>query len=178
MPHDNHRVFADWTAEQMKTVLPAGVVAEYVKDGKPAAQGDPAPRLSNGNYVRALRDYRTLFHADRVNWTEMLDLFQATTLDKALVDSALADAKRQEEADKQHVAEAKEKLGKYTREYDIVEAHRKTLERQLAVVTAEVAKLLEANKATADQLARSQWDAVHHIDQRVRDMVQSNAGGK
>ena len=39
-------------------MLPAGSVAEYLKDGKPAAQDDPADRTRNGKYVRSLRDYR------------------------------------------------------------------------------------------------------------------------
>ena len=108
-----------------RQLLPADVVAEYLKDGKPAAQDDPASAWPTASTFGHCDDYQTLFHDDRINWTEMLDLFEATKRDKALIDTALADAQRQEEADKKHVAEAKEKLAKYARECDIVAAHQK-----------------------------------------------------
>ncbi len=178
MPHDNHRLFADLTDKQKEAILPRDVATEYLNDGKPAAKNEPADHTVNGKYVRALRDYQTLFHADRINWTQMLDLFEATTRDKALIDSALADARRQEQADAKHVVEAKEKLAKFAHQRDIVKAYHEKLQSQLEAVTAEVDQLLKANQAAADQLARSQWEAVRRIDQRVHDMVQSNAEGR
>jgi hypothetical protein len=178
MPRDKRSSFADLTDEQKNALLPAESVADYVKDGKPAAPDDPAERTKGAKYERSLRDYRTLFHADRGDWRRNLDNVRATTQDREMIESALADAKRQLTADEKHVVEAKEKLTKYERERDIVKAHHEKLQVQLEAVRAEIANLLKANQAKADELARSQLDAKERIDRRVHSMVQSNVEGR
>jgi hypothetical protein len=178
MPRDNHSVFADLPDDEKKAVLPADVAAEYLKDGQPAAQDDPQDRVVDGRYVRPLRDYQTLFSAYRADLTDMRDLFEATTRDKMLVDTALSKAKSLLENIKKHVVDETDRLAKHVRQRDIAAAHRKALEEKVAAFTAEVAKVIETNGAMAGQMAQLQWDTVRHIDQRVRSMVQSDTGRK
>jgi hypothetical protein len=179
MPRDQHYIFADLSDAEKKALLPAEVLPEYLKDGKPAAKDDPAECVADGTYVRPLRDYRILFDADRVNYTDMVDLFEATTRDKDLVEAALAEAKLQKAAAKDAVATTTTELTKYTSEGKAVAALRKTLEDKVAAMKALVARMMENNKVMAGQIARLQWDAVRRIDQRTRAMAQSTGtGGK
>jgi hypothetical protein len=178
MPGDHHDVFAKVSDEEKKALFPADTVAEFLKHGKPAAQDDPQERVIEGNYVRALRSYKTLFNIDRKILTEMIDLTDAVHRDKALLDTALAAAKRQEEASKKQLAEWKKRLAKFERERDIVENYRQKLEKGVAAATARVKQLLETNKAMAGQLAQAQWDAARSIDQRSRAMAKSETGSK
>ena len=180
MPRDQHYIFADLSDAEKKARLPAEVLPEYLKDGKPAAKDDPEEcKAKDGKYVRLLRDYRILFNADRVNYTDMVDLFEATTRDMDLVEAALAEAKLQKAAATEAVATAKTELAKYSREGAAVAALRKTLEDKVAAMKALVARMMENNKVMAGQIARLQWDAVQRIDQRTRAMAQSTGtGGK
>jgi hypothetical protein len=177
MPYDSHDAFVHLSDEEKTAMLPAASVAEYVKDGKPSDPNDLQEVVVDGKYVRPLRDYQTLFNADRMNWTEMVDLFAATQRDKNLVEVSLDEAQQQKVASERHVARQEKELAKYTRERDIMAAHHEKVQQKLAAVTTEVAKLMRTNQAMAGQIARFQWDAVRRIDQRVRAMVQLDTKG-
>jgi hypothetical protein len=47
----------------------------------------------------------------------------------------------------------------------------------LAAVRADIARLIETNKAMAGRIAKMQLEAVRRIDERTRAMAQSGAGG-
>ena len=177
MPRDRHHVFAGLSEADQKVMLPAATLPQYLKDGKPAAKDDPEENVVDGKYVRPLRDYQVLFRADRVNYTEMVDLFEATTRDKEFADAALAEGKLQEEAAKRYVAEAKVELAKFARERDAVAALFNTLNGKVAAMKKIVDEKIETAKAMAGQLARLQWEAVQRIDRRSRAMAQSSGTG-
>lgn len=177
MPADNHEAYAGLSEAELKAQLPAATVEEYLKHGKPAAESDAQERIADGKYQRALRDYAGLFHADRNNWTEMLDRFASTKHDKDLIDSALKGADDQVKVSEKQIAAVQKELEQAKHEQEIVVAYCTKLKNEVNAVQAEVAKLFETNRAMAGQLHRLQWDALRRIDQRTRAMAQANGGG-
>ncbi len=167
MPRDNHEIFAALSDEEKKAMLPAASLPEYLKDGKAAA----------GKDARPLRDYHVFFTADRVQRTLLVDAIDAATRDEKLLHDALAEAKQQEEAVKVDLAAAKEEVTKFRGQRDAVTAYYQALEKELAAVRADIARLIETNKAMAGRIAKMQLEAVRRIDERTRAMAQSGAGG-
>ena len=123
MPQDNHDTFASLPEAQLKALLPAEVLAEYVKDGKPASKNDPTERIADGKYVRPLRDYVFLFGWLREHCILLQDTIEAAKRDKQLIDEALALAKEQEEAARKEVALAGIELDEAKRQADIVTSY-------------------------------------------------------
>ncbi len=177
MPRDNHEIFAALGDEEKKAMLPAASLAEYLKEGKAAAGNEPPARLAAGKYVRLLRDYQVFFTADRVQRTLLADAIDAATRDEKLIEDALAEAKQQEEAVKVDLAATKEEVAKFRGQRDAVTTYHEALEKELAAVRAEIARLVETNKAMAGRITKMQLEAVRHIDERTRAMAQSAAGG-
>ncbi|MEN6406677.1 MAG: hypothetical protein ABFC77_09410 [Thermoguttaceae bacterium] len=177
MPRDGHEVFSELTDEQKKALLPAGSLPEYLKDGKPAAKEDQAARVSDGKYVRMLRDYQVLLGVARVQRTLLWDQIAAATCDKRLVTDALAQAREQEKASRQELASVKEELQESVRQRDAVAAYLKQVERELTTVQAAVEELIKTNQAKAGQMAKLQLEAARRIDDRTRAMARSGAGG-
>ena len=85
MPQDSHEIFAALSDAEKKALLPADSVAEYLKDGRPAAKDDPKECVVDGKYVRPLRDYDVLFRADQEKRILLTDSTVAATWDKNLV---------------------------------------------------------------------------------------------
>lgn len=175
LPRDNHELFAGLGDEQLKALLPAGVLPEYLKDGKPAAPDDPKERVQGGKYVRQLRDYGVLLGADQEKRILLSDSIEAAANDKQLLDEALADARKQEEGCKKDIAKATKDLKKSAGQRDEVAAYRKQLEDKLAAIQALVARLIATNQAMAGQMAKFQLQAAERIDARTRAMAQSAA---
>jgi len=177
MPADNRAVFAMMPDDRKKAMLPADTVQEYLKDGRPAAADDPAEmKDAEGRFVRPLRDYRVQFDAERAQRVLLSDSIEMARRDKPLIESALAEARTQEEAGKRDVAAADEALKSAGHKRDILLAHRQNLEKKLAAMRAYIAQLAETNQAMAGQIAKFQLEAVRRIDQRTRAMAQSGSG--
>jgi hypothetical protein len=177
MPRDNHEIFALLDDQQKKALLPPESQSEYLKDGKPASNDDPAQRVADGKFVRSIRDYQVLLNAAGVRRTLLLVRIDHATRDLKLMEDALALAKQQEEATKQDVAAAKEEVKKFSAERSAVATYRKTLEQELAAAKAGIDDLLKSNQKMAQQIAKLQWEAARRIDQRTRSMARSGAGG-
>jgi len=177
MPQDNREVFAALSEEQKKALLPAASLPEFLKDGGPAAEGDPTDRIVEGKYVRTLRDYQVLLGAVRVARTLLIDRIDAATRDKKLVEDALALARQQEEAVQAELASAKREVEEFARQRDAVAAYRRLIERELESVRAAIARLIENNQAMAGQIAKLQSEATRRIDQRTRAMARNGIGG-
>jgi septal ring factor EnvC (AmiA/AmiB activator) len=170
-------VFAGLTDEDKGVLLPAERVAEYVKDGKPAEAADPQECVADGNYVRPLRDYKTLFDVDRKTLAEMIDLTESVQTDNALLEAGLAQAKQQEAVVAKQIAESKKKLEKSESERDIVKNHREQLEKGVALAVKTIEQLRKTNQAMVGQLSQVQWDALRRIDQRTGTMAKSDTLG-
>ncbi len=178
MPRDNHEIYAVLGDEEKKAVLPAASLPEYLKDGKSAAVGEPPAQVVAGKYERPLRDYHVFFTADRVQRTLLVDAIDASTCDAKLLSDALAAAKQQEEAVKVELASVKEELAKQSGQRGVVATYHQALEKELAAIRAETARLIETNKAMAGRIVKMQLEAVRRIDERTRAMAQSGAGGR
>jgi hypothetical protein len=179
LPHDNHDIFADMSDEQKKALLSAfspETLKEYLKDGRPSAKDDPKECVVDMKYVRPLRDYRFLLDAEREKIVLLTDSLATAILDKKLVDDALAEAKKQEEACKRNIGTATQDLAKQGLVRDGVEAYRKSLDENLTSVQTAIARFIDSNKVMAGQIAKFQLEAARLIDQRTRAMAQSGAG--
>jgi septal ring factor EnvC (AmiA/AmiB activator) len=102
--------------------------------------------------------------------------FATAAKDKKLIDDALADAQKQEEACKKDIADSTSDLEKFSRERDVVAAYRDAIKESLASAEAAITRLIDTNKAMAGQIAKFQLEAARRIDQRTRAMAQSGAG--
>jgi len=173
MPRDGHDVLATLSDEQKKAMLPADSLAEYLKDGKPAAKDDPPDRVIDGRYVRLLRDYSVQLNSEREKLILLNDSIEAAKRDKQLVVEARALALEAEEGCKRDIDAAVKERDKFARQRDVVAEHHKRLQDKLDAVLAEVAQLLETNKAMVGQLAMFQLEAAKRIDQRARAMAQT-----
>jgi hypothetical protein len=175
LPRDNHDLFAGVSEQELKATLPADVVAEYLKDGKPAAADDPKERIKDGKYVRQLRDYGVLLAAEQRKRILLGDAIVASQQDKQLADEAVADARKQEEACKKDIRAANQLKARVQRQREVVTDYCKKLEEKLAAVQALVANLIKTNQAMAGQMAQLQLEAAARIDARTRAMAQSAA---
>jgi hypothetical protein len=175
LPRDNRALFADLDAKTLKAILPAEVVSEYLKDGKPGEQDDPKDRIQGGKYVRQLRDYGVILGDDQRQRILLADSIENAKRDKQLIDQALAEARKQEEACKKDIAAATQNLKGSAGQRDVAAAYRKKLAEKLAAIEALVARLIETNRALAGQIAKFQLEAAERIDQRTRAMAQSGA---
>ena len=178
VPHDSHEAFADVSDENKKAMLPAGVLEEYLKDGKPAGKDDPPDRVVDGKYVRPIRDYQVLFDNDVENRTVMDQRLKATQQDTNLLKDALAQAEKQQKACEADVAGAKEELTKIAGERTLVVDLSKAIQQKLEEVQSGISKLLEKNQAMAGRIAKQQLEAARRIDQRTRAMAQSGTRGR
>ena len=131
-----------------------------------------------GKDAQPLRDYQILFAAGRAEYTLLVDQIDWVTRDGKLIEEALAAAKRQDEAIKVELAAVKEDRVKFTKERGAVVAYHEALDKEVAAVNAEVARLIETNKAMAGRIAKLQLEAARRIDERTRAMAQSAAGGR
>jgi hypothetical protein len=174
MPQDNHDTFASMTEAELKALLPAEVVAEYIKDGKPATKDDKPQRVVGGKYVRPLRDYVILFGWLREHCILLQDTIEADKRDKQLIVEALALAKEQEEDARKEVALAGAEKDEMNRQKDIVASYRAQLEARVKALDEVVARLIKNNQALADQIASCQLEAARRIDERTRTMAQSS----
>jgi hypothetical protein len=175
LPRDNHELLAGLSDQELKAMLPADTLAEYLKDGKPAAADDPKERVQAGKYVRQLRDYGVLFGAEQRKRVLLSASLEASRQDKQLIDEALADARKQEEACKRDIRTVTQSKALTEHQRDVVTAYCKQLEEKLAAVQEMTARLIKTNQAMAGQMAQLQLEAAARIDARTRAMAQSAA---
>jgi molybdopterin converting factor small subunit len=175
MPTDNHEAFAGLTESQLKPLLPAAVLAEYVRDGQPAQPGDPDRCKVAGKYVRALRDYagmRDTFFRQR---TVLVDQIEAGKRDQQYVEEALADAKTEVSFFETEKATIQALVKKFAEQRDAVLAHLRRIEKSLAGFKAMIDRQLTDNQRMANQIGAIQFKA-RQIDQQTRVMAQATAG--
>ncbi len=180
MPQDSHDIFADpmfagLSDAEKKAILPADSVAQYLKDGQPAAKDDPKQSVVEGKYVRPLRDYDVLFRADQEKEILLTDAIDAAGRDKKLVQEALALAQTQVDACTRDIAAAKDELAGMTAQRKLVADYLAKFQKALDEVRAAMKKTLQDNQAKAGQIAKLQLEAAERIDRRTRAMAQSGA---
>jgi hypothetical protein len=177
LPHDSHEIMEQLNNQEMEAMLPKDSVRQYIDDGKPAPSGAPAADISDGKYVRPLRDYGYLFNIDRLHITELVDRLEAGVRDNQMVDNALADAKLQVKYWQDQGKVAKAFLADMDRQLGALNDYLAKLQKKLADTNAALMELTKNNKAMAGQIAKIQLDATRRIDERTRAMAQSPNGG-
>jgi len=160
MPKDSHEALAGLTEEELKAMLPEASEPEFLRDGQPSAETDPAERVADGNYVRKLRDYEVLVRDyDRARILR-LDQIAAVEADLKALARAQAGADQQIAFHEQEIKDATAQLAQVGNERDAVVAHRAALEKQLGETTAKIDALLDQNRQLLADLAARQRGAL------------------
>jgi vacuolar-type H+-ATPase subunit I/STV1 len=173
LPQDNHEIFSPLTDEERKTRLasvPAEVLEEYNKDGKPDVAGKV--------FERSLRNYTLMFNNVRQRKTVLFDEAEATKRDMALVVESRDDAQRQVQFYQNLNTDMGIRLAKAEKERDAVAKLLKQITDKLATIEGNVKRLIEENTAMAGQIAEKQLEATRLIDARTRVMAQTAHGGE
>ena len=152
-PKDSHDVFAGLSPDELKAILPANTVQEYLDDGKDGKK-------------RQLRDYRVLLKSFDRQRAVLIEKVETAKRHKDYVEAALADAKRQVQFRQDELASLRTELAEMTRQHDATLAHQKGLEKELADRKARIALLIAESRAVADEIAQAQAEAVRRVDQR------------
>ncbi|MEA1950553.1 MAG: hypothetical protein U9N87_04165 [Planctomycetota bacterium] len=154
VPSDNHEIFAGMTPEGLEQILPKVTLDEYVKDGK-------------DDFERKLRDYRFLFDTFARQRAIMTEAYNSAAANKGLMDEAVADAKVQVQFRQAEITALGKELAEMTRQRDIVLAHQKSLEAEIADRTKAIEELTKSNRELAAQIAKDQLEAVRRVDTRT-----------
>ena len=154
MPADNHDIFAEMSPQQLEQILPKATLEEYLKDGK-------------DGYQRKLRDYQYLFDTFDRQLSMLVDLRNMAAANKQRMESAVAGAKKQVQLRQAEIATLRKELAEMRRQRDIVAAHQKSLEIEVAARAQKVKDLLKSNRALAAEIAKDQLEAVRRIDIRM-----------
>ena len=158
LPSDNHDVLAGLSEEELRKLLPAGTVEQYINDKPPNE--------------RKLRDYQVLFREYDRQRSVLVDAKKAIDHDKRFIDSALADARQQVQFRQAEITALKAELAKFEQQRDVVIAHGDNLQNALDARQARIEKLVADNVATAGRIAKIQLEATRRIDERTRKMAQ------
>ena len=172
MPVDQLELFAGLTEEQLRQVLPAASVEEYIRQGSPAGPDDDEWHVigydEEGNrvgpddmdkavrkvYQRRLRDYAT----------EFADLNEHRVIMLASIDAVKEDNKRlaaaRTVANNLQAFRTEEKrklvidLAGVKKERQIIEKHLSTVQRELATARKLLDQAIAENRRLADELTQ------------------------
>ncbi len=177
MPPDNHEIFAELSDEELAEFAPPDrpeLMAEYLKHGKPAEDGDPED--AEGNFVRELVDYELLFRFIEVERSELVDLIQADQRDRDSINDTLADAKLETEHHKKLQGVLTTEKDQFVRERDAAIAHLQEVDTRLADTQGKVQSAISSIQSWAAEIARIQLEATRRINAQTRALMQAGAG--
>lgn len=155
MPVDDPELLATWDEKSLRALLPAASAEEYVKEGA----------------KRKLRDYEVSFRELHRQKSQLIDGIAALSQDVRYLTNALAEAKQDEQAQRDRIQQMKAELDAARRELEAVESHRKALEAEIAATKQKIAAILESNRSAADKIARIQLEAARRMDEKTRRMA-------
>jgi hypothetical protein len=172
---DNHEIFAGLSDDELRKLVPEDLLAEYLKDGKPAEPGDPEDCIDpkTKKYVRPLIDYGVAFQQNDVDRSELVDLLQNEMRDKKSVEDALADAKVQEKFHRKSEAEGEAEKAKVYRQRDAVAGQLTEVQKSVADMEGKIQSTVSSVQAMVGQIAKIQWEATRRINQRTGALTQS-----
>lgn len=128
--------------------------------------------------IDAPRDYEILFKEYHLQHSILVDLIEAATRDKQYIESACADAQKQQQFRQAEIQQLKADVAKYCRQRDAVAGLHAVLKPRVSGMTAAVDRLIAANRAIAGRIAKAQLEATRCIDARTRRMARSDVAGK
>ena len=153
MPTDIRGVFATMKEEDLRAILPEAVVDEYLAELK-------------GGKKRQLRDYHVLFKELDRQKTILMEEHEANTRHAQYMTAAAEDAHKQMLFRQKEKAGLMAELSKVTRESKAAQAHRESLERELAELKAKIEQLIKDNRKVATEIAEMQSKMIRQVDQR------------
>jgi hypothetical protein len=184
--HDNQP--ATW-ADLEKWGVPGMVVTEVEKEVKTedgtinikikvpmlTEDGKKMPGVT-GIYQRPLREYQTLLDTLDIQRIRVYDLIAGTQRDTQLAQRAAREAEAERlirEKDKESITASRDQG---LRDRNAVLGHYKAVEQKVRQFTAEVNRLMAANRTLAQQVSDVQYRALELIDSQSRSMAQSSDG--
>ena len=182
MPADRHKLFAKYSEDELRQMLPATSVDEYIRHGQPANDDDDEwhvigldendARVGPDNidqavkkqYDRVLRDYAYLFSDLAKQRVVMLADIQSATEDNNRLEIALKSAEeltafREDEGEKL----ARDLRG-MQQDREVIEAHRDQLVQILSHAHSRIQGLLVENSDLASQITEFQLGLMEFID--------------
>ena len=172
MPVDQSDIFAGLTAEQLKKILPAASVEEYIREGTPAGPDDDEWHVvgydEDGNqvgpndmakavkkvYHRRLRDYASEFADLNRRRVMLLRSIEAVSDDNEQLKVALASAEKLGAFREEEIRKLTIDLAGVTKERQLIEKHLATVQAQLATARKLLDQAIIENRRLADELAR------------------------
>ncbi|MCG8449979.1 MAG: phage holin family protein [Pirellulales bacterium] len=182
MPVDRHKLFAGFSEEQLRQMLPAQSVDEYLRHGSPATADDDEwhvigldendERVGPENidqavkklYDRPLRDYAYLFSELAEQRVVMLASIQAVTEDNKRMEVALKSAEQLgefREAEKEALAQ---NLLGMQRDREAIESHRDLLQTLLQKTRTLIAAKIAENSDFARRYTETQMELMRQIN--------------
>ncbi len=174
-PIDEHpdgrlEIFAGTAPEQLKQMLPAESVEEYIRHGGPTQPGDDDWHKTgydaDGNlvkpddwnastqfkYRRSLRDYNLIFQELSKRFTQMQADRNALVEDNAQLSKALTSAKKLQQVREIEQAELQKDLAGVTRDRGSIDAHAAQVETQLSNARTLLSDLVKENAALGNSV--------------------------
>lgn len=182
MPIDRHRLFADFTEEQLQQMLPEESIEEYLRHGQEATPDDDEWHVigldENGVrvgpddldkavkrlYNRTLRDYAFIFSELANEKVAILARQRAVTQDNEKLLKAIASAEETGKFRQQQINNLNADLAAMREDLAAIESHLSEITDLLAHFKQRVADYLQANSALAAQLTEYQLDMARYID--------------
>ncbi|HEX4148391.1 MAG TPA: hypothetical protein VHY20_05365, partial [Pirellulales bacterium] len=156
MPLDRTWTFAGMTDEQISSMLPEDLRAEFLHAGKPEG------------YQRPLRAYTSAFREVRHSIALTLDAINSRQVDLGHLKQSVAGTQAQVESRAKEIAALEAELKRASGERDKVAEQVKAFEAKVAEMQAQTAQLLADNKRITQSLAAAEWEAVQRVEQLSR----------
>jgi hypothetical protein len=187
MPADRHDAFERLTEEQLRAILPASTVEQYVRHGQPAgeevdprlkapfnkdsgmpltdeavAQADPAD--VEWRYQRPLRDYSLMFQTIARQRIDKFAQYDALQTDIALLAAAQESAEALQAARGQEIVKLQHDLAGFTKEAEVIAGYSQAVQSRLADVSSQVQEHETALRDRAAALEAAQRQILQQLD--------------
>lgn len=182
MPIDRHRLFAGYPEAQLRELLPAESVEEYLRHGSPATPDDDQWHVTGLDadgkrvgpddidqavkrlYDRNLRDYAFIFSQMAGEKVAVLAKQRAVTEDNAKLVQALEGAKKTGQFRQQQIEAISDDLAEMKRDRMAIESHRDAVLSQLRQIEVASVDYQRANSALAKQFSEQQLGLARYIN--------------
>lgn len=176
MPLDQHEILLEMAEDEIRAMFSDSTEEQYVADlGLEVAEapGDAEPKKP----ARQLRDYAVIFQVQHDHYTALRDDISGAESDISYLQSALADARQQEQFRNIEIDVLKQKLAVFAKERNDVSTHGQSVYATLAAVNAGIERIAKSNQSLVAAIAQIQWEATQRIDAQTRSMAQAAPGG-
>jgi hypothetical protein len=175
MPADSHDIFAAVPEAELRTLLPAGAVEEYLQDGKPADAQAPedqvVTRKVDGEeqkfYQRKLHDYAPQFHELQLQFFVLQNLVEQKEKDNLLLEQTAAKTNADCAIRETEKANLTSDLEHFQKEVVIVKEHLEKVTAIASKVQTMAKTLLAEVQQQGTELGRLQLNALQQIEKNA-----------